>query len=89
MRFVATRLRLNLPDAPTSAAALAIPVIAPPSVAIHLASDEPTRPGGMSTGAAILLAFTADLGGDGIWWGMTVGLAAASVLLVTRVVRRL
>ena len=44
---------------------------------------------GIGLPAAILLAFTADLGGDGIWWGMTVGLAAASVLLVTRVVRRL
>jgi multidrug resistance protein, MATE family len=44
---------------------------------------------GIGLPAAILLAFPAGLGGDGIWWGMTVGLAAASVLLVWRVARRL
>lgn len=38
--------------------------------------------------ASLVLAFPAGLGGDGIWWGMTAGLAAAGALLVGRVVRR-
>jgi len=44
---------------------------------------------GIGLPAAILLAFPAGLGGDGIWWGMTAGLAAASMLLVRRVTGRL
>jgi MATE family multidrug resistance protein len=44
---------------------------------------------GIGLPAAVLLAFPAGLGGDGIWWGMTAGLAAASVLLVWRVAGRL
>ena len=44
---------------------------------------------GVGLPAAILLAFAAGLGGDGIWWGITAGLAAAAVLLVARVLRRI
>lgn len=43
---------------------------------------------GVGLPVALLLAFPAGLGGEGIWWGMTAGLAAAGALLVGRVVRR-
>jgi MATE family multidrug resistance protein len=44
---------------------------------------------GVGLPMALLLAFPLGLGGEGIWWGATCGLAAAAALLVARVARKL
>ena len=38
--------------------------------------------------AAYLLAFSAGLGGQGVWWGLAIGLSVAAILLTARVYRR-
>jgi len=38
--------------------------------------------------AAYLLAFSAGLGGRGVWWGLATGLSVAAILLTARVYRR-
>ena len=38
---------------------------------------------------AAVLGLATDLAGNGIWWGMTAGLAATTVLMTGRVLRRL
>lgn len=42
----------------------------------------------LGLGTSYVLAFTMDLGGAGIWAGLAIGLAAASVLLLTRFILR-
>ncbi|MCC7541836.1 MAG: MATE family efflux transporter [Deltaproteobacteria bacterium] len=43
---------------------------------------------GVGFTAALVLAFVLGLGGQGLWWGLTAGLAFAAVLLVARFVVR-
>lgn len=43
---------------------------------------------GLGLPAGLFLAYRAGQGAAGLWWGMTVGLAAVSVLLVARIAQR-